>query len=517
MYSKIQPQQINLHTFSSPSGHFTISQGSDYVYLDLNKYLTGDFNFTGNILINGSPIFTSDTTNVVDHSDNLILLGSNNTANGTGNVIVNSISTTIHGTNNLVLNSFPAGTFDQSVTKCTILAGTYAGFNNSISGSTILKDQSNSTSCTATKNNALYVSFVGGSYFDGNVNFSNSVSLEDFADLKLASQSSGLFSGDINVLGNIYWKNTLIPSISDVTGISGSLQTQITNSGALLTSDLDALEFLVTGTSTNLSGKSVFTTGDQTISGIKTFYNDILLSSSSLIGDTGISNFIQFADKNVVNSSGDLLKIVSKDSCAILIDSNDTKSGDSNFFNGDTSFNNSFVIGKGFDDLDGADPLMAVDYYGNLVVTGNLILKNSAGLVPTGDSDAIGTHGAFVQKNQYLYIKNNNTWMRFSGISTWDNSNPDIIAAGYQIVPNNGTANSHGFFRSNGTTPSSSGLDLASGIYTATVISPPVLIAWSYTTSDAQWPSYAECSISTHTIRTTYDLENEAFYVKVIS
>ena len=63
MYNKIQPEQIEIHTFSSPSGSISFTKGSNYIYGNLSNNLTGNFNITGGLIINGSILYLTAPTN----------------------------------------------------------------------------------------------------------------------------------------------------------------------------------------------------------------------------------------------------------------------------------------------------------------------------------------------------------------------------------------------------------------------------------------------------------------------
>ena len=57
MYNKIQPEQIEIHTFSSPSGDIFFQQGTNYVHGNLNRSLAGNFSITGGLTLNGSKVY----------------------------------------------------------------------------------------------------------------------------------------------------------------------------------------------------------------------------------------------------------------------------------------------------------------------------------------------------------------------------------------------------------------------------------------------------------------------------
>jgi len=224
MYNKIQPEQIEIHTFSSPSGSISFTKGSNYVYGNLSNNLTGNFILTGSLLINGSNLYTTDISNSYTLTNNVILGGKNNTiSNGTGNAIINSTGSIVRGKNNLDLNSDLA-IFDTSSKFCTVLAGknTIIG---AVTGSVVISD-STTTAVNATKSNALYISFLNGIDIRGNTVFNG--------DLSLTSTKNALFSGNTNFLANVSKSGLALATESFVSGVSGSLVNRMNSNQTLL-------------------------------------------------------------------------------------------------------------------------------------------------------------------------------------------------------------------------------------------------------------------------------------------
>ena len=56
-FNKIQPEQIQLHTFFSDSGDLRFTQTNTGVKVNLSRNITGDFNFTGQFKTNGKSVF----------------------------------------------------------------------------------------------------------------------------------------------------------------------------------------------------------------------------------------------------------------------------------------------------------------------------------------------------------------------------------------------------------------------------------------------------------------------------
>lgn len=407
MYSKIQPQQINLHAFSSPSGHFDFEQGSDYVYADLSPTISGNFNIVGTLSLNGAEVSTADSSNIFDNRYNYIVAGFGNNIEGIGNAILNGEDSFIFGENNVILNGYNCS-IDEDSEKNTIVAGSYCNIGGT-TGTTIIQDQS-SVVVNATKNNALYVSFTGGSYFATQLHMQDHLYLEQLSHLYLSSSSSGIFSGDINVLGNLYWQGALIPTMAQLTGTSGVLAASIASTGTSLNSKLT----IISGQAFN----SVQLTGNQTITGDKTFNGDVFLHPSSIISSTGISgNYIQLSDN--VGLPSETLKIVSKNSAAILFDAFSEATSFANLVNNDyVDYDACFVVGTEGESININTPKLIVDSFGNTKIAGTLIAEGLSVYQPSDASDTFGPNGLITKTGDYLYIKQDDGWSKFKA-SDW--------------------------------------------------------------------------------------------------
>jgi len=411
MYSKIQPQQINLHTFSSPSGHVNFSQGANYVYGNLSPTISGDFNIVGNLSINGSDVSVPDSSNFYSSEYNDVIGGTGNNIGGTGNVLVNGDDSTILGNDNVIVNGFNCS-IDENSHKNTILGGSFCSFI-ATTGTTILQDQS-SVVVNANKNNALYISFTGGSYVASKVYMQDNLYLGALNSLYLSPSSSGIFSGSISVGGDIYYKGSILTSSSDLTGASGILAASIAATGSTLNSKINTLS----GNLTPQVSNSVQKTGAQVISGDKTFADDLFLNSASIISTTGVSaNYVQLSENNAV-PEGNLFKVVSKNSIAILFDAFAESTQFSNLVNGDSDLDTCFIVGTENEFADASSKQIVVDSFGNTKIAGTLIAEGLNAYQPSSSGDLFGPNGLITKTGNYLYIKQDNTWSKFKA-SDW--------------------------------------------------------------------------------------------------
>jgi hypothetical protein len=248
MYYKIQPEQIQIHTFSSPSGDINFLAGTNYVYGDLSRSLTGNFNFVGSLSINGLKIQSSDASNYLSGANSFILGGLNNDVTGIKNIAINSESSTIGGNNNSIINS-RFSSIDPTSKNSTIIGGAYASILPTTTGTMMLKDNVASSEQT-NLSNSLIISFQGGNFIK-----QGGLTVE-VGDLKLSNISSGLFSGDIKVLGNTY----LTGAVQALGNTSFGIRPTVNGTGVLLQGE-GAVD----------PSQVVMLTGDQIIGGIKDF------------------------------------------------------------------------------------------------------------------------------------------------------------------------------------------------------------------------------------------------------
>ena len=177
-FNKIQPEQIQLATFFSNSGDIHINQTDTGVKLNLSRLITGNFGFTGDA---ARPFKIN--------SRQVLFAAEENSSN-----------------------------YTQQAT-----------FTNATTGAVIFSDFE--ANPTETKGNAtMVVDFTSGSYFEGG----NTYHLNN---IHVRSASSGLFSGDLNVLGDTFLSGVGVSGVAtfntgftlpqyigtDMAGTSGAL------------------------------------------------------------------------------------------------------------------------------------------------------------------------------------------------------------------------------------------------------------------------------------------------------
>ena len=199
-FTKIQPQQFQLPTFTSPSGDFTFTDLSTGVQINLDRDIVGPMIITDLATSSESTILTVQNNNSFSE-DSICLAGENNTVSGINNVLLNGKSISdFSGSFNTLVNGESVG-FGASGQNNTILAGNGVSFDDQITGSVILADHE--TAVTNGTNHSLLVSFGSGVNFEnGNVQF-NGDNTYFGSHLNVNATHSGIFSGSVGIEGSL--------------------------------------------------------------------------------------------------------------------------------------------------------------------------------------------------------------------------------------------------------------------------------------------------------------------------
>jgi len=426
MYNKIQPEQIEIHTFSSPSGDIYFQQGANYVYGNLSRRLTGNFNITGGLVLNGSAVYTTDSSNIFGAVRNVILGGQNNTIIGTGNAIINSINSNVSGFQNLDLNC-DGSIFEKGSRFCTVLAGKNSIINENISGSVIISDITNDA-IIADTSNKLYINFENGIDIAGNVVVNDDLLINDNAGLYLDQNSSGIFSGDVGFFGDLDLNSNLTiknnKNLYLATGSSGIFSGNLNIAGAL---DLN----------TNLTIKSArqFSTHSNSTSNFSGVVNTLgnLNSASLNIGN----NRIIFDNQGININSGLALNItggalsINGGSLFLQEDSVTDFYGPVNFWgevggDGVVDFTNIVTLTE--DQIINGQK----SFENQTIFLDKLFIKNGDAINGTNDSpvnsEDDGEKGQIEFLDNNLFLYNNGRWVKFIGNNgAWDGfSNSNI-------------------------------------------------------------------------------------------
>jgi hypothetical protein len=445
MYYKIQPEQVQLHAFSSPSGDLNFDIGSNFVYANLSRFLTGNFNIQGELNINGSPIFTSDSSNAVTGSNSFSLGGTNNNVSGDQNAFINSYSSSSLGTGNLGINTI-SSSFSSGTTDNTILAGRGVNLETGVVGSTVIKDK-RPTSLNVTKSESLIISFESGVYFDG-----SDVTI-DGGDLYVGVYNSGLFSGNLNTLGTIFENGVPVATTGDLGVTSGVLNTRILSTGAYAVTSSGLLDTKIINTGSLLDTR-ILSTGLYAV-GTSGLLDTRIINTGSLLDSRLLSTGLysvttrEILDTRIIDTGWILdVKIINTGS---LLDTQIINTGsllDTRIINTGSLLNsrilstglysvtssgllntrlNTAVFASGTQTISGQK-----GFHQNLNLAQSLSISGASGIltgaggrtqiVPASSGDSAGNRGLIAYSGQFLYLKISDSphiWARHSGTLNW--------------------------------------------------------------------------------------------------
>lgn len=378
---RLDPRQYIPYNLNTPSGNIDITQGETFFNIVLREYLTGNFIITGGLNINGRNIYAPNISN--NYGETAYVFGGvDNTATGDNNVIVGSSSSTIEGSNNVILG----GSSNE-------ISGDYGiaiGRNVSIghTGAVVIKDGSAFVG-EDNGDDTLSLYFNNGIYIDSETFINNPVMVTggDFSvsgyniavSENLNVGGSGLFTGDLNVLGTPYHTGSKLINLQDFKDHSGIMAEALkVASGILLTG----------------SYSFITNTGDDSVSGIKYFYDNIALESGSRIkGSTGNAVIDNYIDMYQYESTrGFYVETYSLNSIVETLSSTTytNHSGD-NFFK-----ENSFSV------VNGGNNLFSVNSSGFAQFSEGINMSDGA-TIPS-DYDDFGFKGQMVWDTDYLYV-----------------------------------------------------------------------------------------------------------------
>lgn len=387
MFYKIQPKQIQLHDFSSPSGDLRFETGSDYVYVNLSRNLTGNFNVSGQISVNNVRIPVMDASNSVTGSNSFVFGGISNSISGVRNVAVNSRDCSILGTGNLALNSYLSN-FPSSSSNNTLIGGQAVTFANNTTGAVVLKDYT-ASSLTSNGSNSLTASFTGGCFIEN-----GSLSIKN-GDLNVSQLNSGLFSGNAHVLGELYENGDRLVNKTEFDVYTGNYSYLI-----------DSINNQLNGLNSNINTTGAYSVSTSGLLNTKIQQTGLYSVVTSGILDAKIQQTGLNSLNNLTVASGILeykINISSGYFAATTVSAflEQTINGAKTFASSPISSGSIYLMGDGG------------------ILTGASAASN---FVPTGSSSSIGSRGLISYSGDFLYLKisdDPHIWIRHSGVSTW--------------------------------------------------------------------------------------------------
>jgi hypothetical protein len=191
-FTRIQPKQIQLPTFLSPSGDISFTDNVTGVSANLSRSLNGAFDFTESVTIQSNEVITTNSTNSASNS-NITIGGINNIVSGANNIVVNGQNNNaVSGDYNAILNADSIN-FGASGQNNTVIAGDTILFDDQITGSVVIADREASLNIDTSQ--SLYVSFASGINFEDGDIIHNGDAAYFNSHLHVDSAHSGIFSG----------------------------------------------------------------------------------------------------------------------------------------------------------------------------------------------------------------------------------------------------------------------------------------------------------------------------------
>lgn len=258
MQNKLDPRQYTPYSLNTPSGNLLFSQGVDFFNCYLLENITGNINITGSLKVNGQNVLSTSTTNTYGGTNVSIFNSINAFASGSSTSIVGSNASRVSGSNNVIFGGLDNKIADAD--NACLLGGKNVVLNHT--GATILADGGESAK-RSVERYSLTIDFDSGmfvqnnAYINGALYVTGGNTVLSNSNLYVSASNSGFFSGDIQVLGNVYQTGSPYQNLQNLKDASGVL---------------DAL--------------TVKLAGNQLITGIKNFKNGTLIES--LTGQHGL-------------------------------------------------------------------------------------------------------------------------------------------------------------------------------------------------------------------------------------
>lgn len=340
MKNKIKPAQYQPYDLISITGNILIDSGIDNFNIDLSEGLSGDFNITGSLKVNEFNVLSPDISNILPASSFSqgcrIVAGSENFVSGSNNCVVFGYNNVVSGIGNAVL-------FGDSVnlgTQNSVAMGNYISINHN--GAAVFADSTANPKISYAPD-SLSIEYTGGAFIRSNAYFTEDVfSNSDFTITGAISGLSLTIENNARFLSSVSIENS-----ADITGnlsVTGSVlingqtnlqSTFITGFQALTTFDIQSYSghvesnFTTTGSFSDFTGEA--TSGINSLSGklnISTFesYTGSILSSQAVIltGDQNISGIKSF---KAITEFCDGIKFLAQNNCDRYVPLTSTSTG----------------------------------------------------------------------------------------------------------------------------------------------------------------------------------------------
>ena len=401
MFYKIQPEQINLHTFSSSSGDISFTQATKTVVANLSRDLSGTFNFGGLTVGTAKVVSMATTDDALGTAASIGSAGSNNisgdqiglvacsSVNGSGvpfSMILCDGATVDAGSSEIFSVLTDTASYNNNNNLVSINVGVFTP-DSGVGNSTAIGD--GVSTIAPSRNRVAYFNFLNGYEFGGT--------------------GDAAFTGNISSLGNIL-------AAGNITGDTGTFNTVTVLNGLSTTGNLSADTGTFNGliSSGNINAAGNILAGGNITGNTGTF--NVLISNREVVAtgvyqgatklidltlnkliDTGSQNSLNWLNRTLSDTGG--VVVAKWNSAGMEITGSLTVTGD-------ISMNGSSLESRI-----------------SLIETGivNIPMASATGsqFIPTGSADTGGANGdlgiEYDGANSLLYFKVNDSWYRITG------------------------------------------------------------------------------------------------------
>ena len=276
MQNKLDPRQYTPYSLNTPSGNLLFSQGIDFFNCYLLENITGNINITGSLKVNGQNVLSTSTTNTYGGTNVSIFNSINAFASGSSTSIVGSNASRVSGSNNVIFGGLDNKIADAD--NACLLGGKNVVLNHT--GATILADGGESAK-RSVERYSLTIDFDSGmfvqnnAYINGALYVTGGNTVLSNSNLYVSASNSGFFSGDMQVLGNVYQTGSPYQNLQNLKDASGVLTLLNSGTSGVLNHSMTGLDAL-----------TVKLAGNQLITGIKNFKNGTIIQN--LTGQHGL-------------------------------------------------------------------------------------------------------------------------------------------------------------------------------------------------------------------------------------
>lgn len=338
MKNKIQPAQYKPYDLISETGNISIDSGLDYFNLNLSEEIAGDFDIAGTLKVNSFNVLSPDDSNTLSDTSFSngcrIVAGFDNIISGNNNCIVFGSNSVVSGIGNAVL-------FGNSVNlsaQNSVAIGRNISINHN--GAAVFADSTSGPKISYAPD-SLTIEYTGGAFIRSKTHFSEDVFSDSnltvtgaISGLSLTIGNNARFLSNVNIQNNTIISGSLsVTGSTTVKGVTNLDATLITGFRAATTFDIGVYSGIALSTFTTKTQFSDFTgvttpaiNSKLSISAFNTYTGSTLSSQAvRLTGDQNVSGRKSFKD---ITEFCNGLKFLAQNNCDRYIPPTPNSSGE---------------------------------------------------------------------------------------------------------------------------------------------------------------------------------------------